>query len=125
MLMKVKASPVTKARSQELRRDMTDAERKLWSVLSARQLGGVKFRRQVPLGPYIADFASHEAKLIIEIDGGQHAENRSHEDVRSAFLRDEGYQVLRFWNNDVLGNLEGVHAIIVAAIGELPHAADA
>ena len=86
---------------------MTDAERKLWRELRAN-FSAQRFRRQVPLGLYTADFASHAAKLIIEVDGGQHAGAGDHDERRTAFLTAEGYRVLRFWNNDVLGNIDGV-----------------
>jgi very-short-patch-repair endonuclease len=97
--------------AKALRTTMTDAERKLWSQLRDRQLQGFKFVRQQPVGRYIADFACREADLVIELDGGQHAENIQ-DDVRTADLASFGYQVIRFWNNDVLTNLDGVlHAI--------------
>ena len=116
MLMKVKVSPITKSRSRQLRREMTDAERRLWGLLSNRQIYGVRFRRQVPFGPFIADFASHEARLVVEIDGGQHADRSMSEGNRTAFLADEGYRVLRFWNNEVIENLDGVYAVITEAV---------
>src|SRR4029079_12797034 len=97
----------TLLKAQRLRREMTDAERKLWSVLRNRKLNGAKFRRQQPLGPYIADFVCQECRLIIEADGGQHADNAS-DARRTAFLESVGYRVLRFWNNDILTNLDGV-----------------
>ncbi len=122
--VKKHVAEITKERSRRLRHEMTEAERKLWSVLSRRQMNDLKFRRQVPFGPYIADFVSHEAKLVIELDGGQHAESAS-DVARTAFLNREGYRVLRFWNNEVLENPDGVHAVIVEKIGELRHAARA
>jgi very-short-patch-repair endonuclease len=85
-----------------LRKNMTDAERAIWQSVRNRQLSGFKFRRQRPIGPYIVDFVCAEKKIIIEIDGGQHALNTEHDDKRSEFLRNEGYRVLRFWNSDVL-----------------------
>src|SRR5437899_1689174 len=94
----------TLATAQRLRREMTDAERKLWSALRSRQMEGAKFRRQQPIGPFIADFVCQERRLIIEADGGQHAES-STDDRRTAFLESKGYRVLRFWNNDILQNL--------------------
>ncbi|MBW7837786.1 MAG: endonuclease domain-containing protein [Sphingomonadales bacterium] len=100
-------------RARLLRKNMTEAEKKLWALLSRRNLAGVRFRRQVPLGPYIVDFASHEVKLIIELDGGQHAVQSSADAKRSEFLNMQGYRVLRFWNNDVMDNLEGVHGTIL------------
>lgn len=78
--------------------------------LRNRQLEGVKFRRQQPIGPYIVDFASFEKKLVIEIDGGQHSEEKvkKRDTERTAWLKERGYRILRFWNNEVLTNLEGV-----------------
>jgi very-short-patch-repair endonuclease len=95
---------------------MTDAERKIWTILRNNSFDGFAFRRQVPIGPFIADFACHKAKLIIEIDGGQHDLESAREVARTEFLEREGYRVLRFWNNEVLSNLEGVHTIIGAAL---------
>ena len=93
--------------ARELRRNMTDTERKLWSELRAQRFTGWKFRRQEPLGAYIADFVCHDARLVIEIDGGQHAE--SERDVkRDQWFVDHGYRVLRFWNNEVLGQFQEV-----------------
>ena len=94
---------------------MTDAERQVWQVLRLRQIDGHRFRRQVPIGGYIADFVCHEANLIIEIDGGQHDAALPAEIERTRFLEREGYRVLRFWNNEVLTNLEGVYEVITAA----------
>ncbi|MGD9162404.1 MAG: DUF559 domain-containing protein, partial [Desulfobacteraceae bacterium] len=91
-----------------LRRNSTDAERKLWYDIRARQLDGFKFRRQQQLGGYIVDFVCFEKSLIIELDGGQHAINREKDIERDSWLKKEGFHVLRFWNNDVLSNDEGV-----------------
>ena len=101
-------------RARDLRRNATDAEARLWYALR-ESLPGAKFRRQVPLGPYFADFASHGAKLVVELDGSQHAEAVERDVARTHFLNDEGYRVLRFWNNEVLQNLDGVLAAIAAA----------
>jgi very-short-patch-repair endonuclease len=98
---------------------MTEAERRIWQILRSQQMQGHKFRRQVPIGRYIADFVCHEARLIVEIDGGQHDRSSPWEAERSAFLQNEGYRLLRFWNNDVLANLEGVHAIITEELGRI------
>ncbi len=87
---------------------MTDAQRRLWSRLRRRQLDGLRFRRQAPIGPYYADFICLEEKLIIELDGGQHAIEREADAARARWLESEGYRVLRFWNNEVLGNTDGV-----------------
>ena len=86
----------TLRRAKEMRREMTDAECKLWLRLNVRQLGGLKFRKQVPVHPYIADFACLERRLIIELDGGQHDENRAKDEERSRYLEAKGYRVLRF-----------------------------
>jgi very-short-patch-repair endonuclease len=96
---------------------MTDAERKLWLRLNVRQLGGVKFRKQVPVDPYIADFACLELGLIVELDGGQHNENRVKDEKRTRYLEARGYRVLRFWNTDVMRNIDGVVEVIARAIG--------
>ena len=85
---------------------MTDAERKLWRGLRSRG-AHFKFRRQVPLGPHVVDFVCFEYKIIVEVDGGQHSENRG-DKVRDRYFMDRGYRVLRFWNNEVLSNIEGV-----------------
>jgi very-short-patch-repair endonuclease len=94
--------------ARRLRRDSTDAERTLWLHLRDRRLEGWKFRRQVSIDPYIVDFLCLDAKLVIEVDGGQHDENRANDEVRTRFLEGFGLRVIRFWNNEVLGNLEGV-----------------
>jgi very-short-patch-repair endonuclease len=93
--------------ARTLRRNATDVERIMWRLLRDRRLNRVKFRRQVPIGPYIADFASVQHQLIVELDGGQHADSLS-DARRDAFLTAEGWRVLRFWNNDVMGNRSGV-----------------
>jgi very-short-patch-repair endonuclease len=102
---------------------MTDAERKLWSVLRNRQLAGAKFRRQQPIGPFIGDFVCQDNRLIVEADGGQHAEDMR-DARRTAFLESKGYRVLRFCNNDILTNLDGV-AQVIASVLSAPHPARA
>ncbi|RUT30123.1 endonuclease domain-containing protein [Arsenicitalea aurantiaca] len=94
-------------RARALRLNSTDAEAKLWSRLRNRQLCGLKFVRQHPVGRYVADFACRERDLIVELDGGQHADSASDE-VRTAALAEHGYRGVRFWNNDVLENIDGV-----------------
>lgn len=110
---------VAKARS--LRSNSTEAERKLWRLLRGRQLDGHKFVRQLTIGRYVADFVCREAALVIEVDGGQHAQSQS-DALRTACLNSEGYSVLRFWNNEVLGNIAGIHDAImsVLALNPLP-----
>jgi very-short-patch-repair endonuclease len=92
---------------QRLRHHSTGAEMKLWFALRARRLGGFKFIRQGKIGPYIVDFVCREKHVAVEVDGGQHAESKQ-DRVRDAVLKSKGYFVLRFWNNDVLQNLDGV-----------------
>ena len=89
-------------------------------MLRSRQIEGHRFRRQVPLGCYIADFVCHEARLIVELDGGQHDPLSQQEADRSRFLQSEGYRVLSFWNDEVLANPEGVHAIVVENLRRPP-----
>src|SRR5215210_734919 len=107
-------------RSRELRTNATRAERALWAILSNRQLAGVRFNRQVPIGPYICDFAARTAKLVIELDGGQHASRADYDSARTAYLRSKGYRVIRFWNDDVLGNLGGVASVLAKAVSDRP-----
>jgi adenine-specific DNA-methyltransferase len=91
-----------------LRRRQTDAERRLWARLRDRRLQGVKFARQVPIGPYVVDFCCRDLKVIVELDGGQHAVQVRADAERAALLEALGYRVLRFWNNEALANTEGV-----------------
>lgn len=112
-------------RARELRRNMTDAERVLWSVLRRKQLSGFRFRRQVQIGPYIADFVCPKMRLVIEVDGGQHSqeENALHDYLRTKFLEAHGYRVFRVWNDDVFrgpGDVAG--AIYHALTAPLPGA---
>ena len=100
-------------RARRLRRNATDAESRLWYALRDK-LPAARFRRQVAFGPYVADFAAHGARLIVEVDGGQHSVERDVD--RTEFLNGEGYRVLRFWNNEVLTNLEGVLTVIAASL---------
>lgn len=102
--------------ARQLRRASTDTERALWRLLRDRRLGGAKFRRQQPLGPYIVDFVCLAARLVVEADGGQHAGCAS-DAVRDAWLASQGFRVLRFWNNEVLRNAEGVLLTICDALG--------
>jgi len=99
-----------------LREQMTDAERRLWARLRNRQLDGFKFRRQASLGPFIVDFLCIEARLIVEVDGGQHSAER--DAARTAWLTEESYRVVRFWNHEVIENIEGVLQAISIALRE-------
>lgn len=94
--------------ARRLRKTMTDAEQALWRHLRDRQLDGYRFRRQVPIGDYIVDFVCLDVGLVVEVDGGQHAIKQDDDKARDAWLANEGYRVVRFWNNDVLANREGV-----------------
>ena len=94
--------------ARSLRQNLTDAEQRLWSQVRRRQLEGFRFRRQVPLGPYVVDFACLAARLVIEVDGGQHGLRAEKDAARTSWLEANGFHVLRFWNNEVLGNTEGV-----------------
>ncbi len=106
-------------RSRALRKAMTPIEWRLWYQINRRQLNGVKFRRQAPIGPYIVDFVSHEAKLVIELDGDSHGDARAaeHDEHRTRFLEGRGFRVIRFWNSDVYSNLDGVMRELRAAVG--------
>lgn len=103
--------------ARRLRRDQTDVERKIWYALRDRRLGGFKFRRQQPIGRYVVDFLCCDAKLVIELDGSQHAEpqNQEADRIRTEFLEGQGYRVLRFWNSDVVENTDGVCETILLA----------
>jgi len=105
--------------ARALRRNATDAEKIIWHLLRDRRLDRVKFRRQVPVGPFIADFASIEHRLIVEIDGSQHADSIYDAD-RTSFLTRSGWRVVRFWNSDVIDNTEGVWESIRLALADGP-----
>ena len=106
----------TNPNARPLRRTSTEAEQRLWHRLRNRQVGGFKFKRQETIGPFIADFACVECKLIVEADGGQHNDDRDRE--RTAYLQGLGWRLLRFWNNDVLQNTDGVLESILLACSE-------
>ena len=97
----------TLTNAKRLRREMTEAEKLLWSALRGGQIEGAKFRRQQPIGPYIGDFVCQAHRLIVEADGSQHVDSNS-DKSRDAYLKNVGYTVLRFWNSDIHSNLEGV-----------------
>ena len=102
--------------AKKLRKNMTDAERLLWRYLRDRQLDGYKFRRQRPIGPYIADFVCLEKKLVVEVDGGQHAGQVELDTKRSGYFKEKGYRVLCFWNNEVLQETESVLTVILSSL---------
>lgn len=111
--------------ARTLRRNETEAEKALWRVLRGRQLLGFKFRRQSPIAGFIADFLCEELRIIVEADGGQHADSAADRD-RTLRLQAAGYQVIRYWNNDILTNLEGVledlrERMIAISNGRTPH----
>jgi len=103
--------------ARRLRREQTPHEARLWGLLRSRRFLGYRFRRQVPIGPYIADFVCHGRKLVIELDGGQHADDPS-DAVRDAELQRRDYRVLRIWNSELTSNEDGVAEAILAALQE-------
>jgi very-short-patch-repair endonuclease len=105
---------------RRLRKNMTDAERRLWRTLQRRQVGGFKFRRQHPFGDYVIDFVCLEAMLAVEVDGGQHSENAREDAARTEHLERAGFRLLRFWNNDVLRDTEAVTEAIWKALRSPP-----
>ncbi len=98
--------------AKNLRKKSTDAEKLLWRQLRSKQLEGAKFRRQQPVGSYIVDFVCFENQIIIEVDGGQHTIEKDKDNERDGWLKEQGFKVLRFWNNEVLINIEGVLEVI-------------
>ena len=113
------ANEMKTGRARRLRQAATDAEAALWSRLRSRRLSGYKFVRQDPIGPYVVDLICRDCRLIIEVDGGQHADN-PRDVVRDKWLADHNYRILRFWNNEVLGNMPGVLGTIATALAEVP-----
>jgi very-short-patch-repair endonuclease len=113
-------NPKSVERARALRKGDTEAERRLWETLRSRRLGGFKFVRQLSVGPYIADFACRDRKLIVEVDGATHGteEEVEHDGRRSAYLRGQGYHILRFWNDDVYAGLPDVCDAILLALAE-------
>ena len=102
-------------RARELRNNPTEAERLLWKHLRYRQINGYRFRRQHPVGPFIVDLTCLEKLLAIEIDGGQHSQQTAYDTARSDYLKKHGFRVLRFWNNQVLGEIEAVKEVVLEA----------
>ena len=112
--------------ARRLRRDATPAERKLWAALKVLEPLQGHFRRQAPIGPYFADFAHHGLRLVVEVDGEQHGHPSGieHDGIRTAYLERCGYRVLRFWNNEIRENLDGVMETILAALAAAPPTPD-
>ena len=111
----------TRVRARRLRCNPTDVERLLWQRLRLWQVDDYKFRRQQPLGKYIVDFVCLQKRLVVELDGGQHAEEPDYDAERDTWLRHQGFTVLRFWNNDVLKNIDGVMELIVKSLQDTPY----
>ena len=107
-----------KEKARTLRKNQTDTERLLWQKLRNRQLAGKKFRRQYPIGPYIVDFVCLELRLVVELDGGQHMDQQAYDERRSAYLNQQGFLVVRFWNNEVMGNMVGVLETLTLALSQ-------
>jgi Uncharacterized protein conserved in bacteria len=112
-----RSNPKTKHQAIKLRKESTPAERKLWSRIRNDQLG-VTFRRQHAVGDYIPDFCSPKAKLVIELDGSQHLQQAEYDEERTKYLESLGYQVIRFWNNDVMNNIDDVLKVIWDLLNE-------
>jgi len=114
--------PLLQSRARRLRNQATDAERLLWRHLRHRQISGYRFRRQVPVAGFIADFASLEAKVIVELDGGQHQENADYDKQRDLLIQAQGFLILRFWDNQVFQETQAVlHQIVQALQARCPH----
>ena len=109
------ANEIKTAKARRLRLNATNAELRLWNRLRSRAIDGCKFVRQEPIGSYVVDFIYRERRLIIEVDGGQHADSAS-DRVRDQWLTEHDYRVLRFWNNDVMSNVDGVLEVIAATL---------
>ena len=114
--MKTVKKPALRQYAKSLRSNQTDAENRIWYHLRAKRLNGHKFRCQHPIGCYIVDFVCLRLKLIIELDGSQHMEQEEYDETRTAFLKQQGYKVLRFYNTDVLSNTDGVLSVILSEI---------
>ena len=110
-----RSNPKTRTHAIELRKELTPAERKLWTIIRNDQLG-VNFRRQHAIGNFIPDFVCIEKKLIIELDGSQHLEQEEYDKERTQYLESQGYKVIRFWNNDVINSIEGVILVVMNAL---------
>ena len=113
-----RSTPKFLHRAGELRKEPTPAESRLWAAIRNNNLNGLKFRRQHAIGPYIVDYCSPKLKLIIELDGSQHLDQEEYDSERTEYLRGQGYRVLRFWNKDVMNDLDGVIKAISFALEE-------
>ena len=113
-----RSNPKTMHRAGELRRELTPAERKLWAYLRGDKLNGINFRRQHAIGNYIVDFVSIKNKLVIELDGSHHLEQTEYDVERTRYLESQGYTVIRFWNNDVMNDINGVISVIKLALND-------
>jgi very-short-patch-repair endonuclease len=112
-------APLMLQRARRMRRDGTDAERKLWSLVRNRRLGGYKFKRQIWIGAFIADFVCEQPQLIVELDGGQHSMQMSYDFARTRYFKARGYRVVRYWNNDVLARTDAVVESLRQALREI------
>ena len=119
--MPPKTTAGAQAFAKILRREPTDAEYAMWQELRRNQMQGVRFRRQVPIGPYVADFACLRPRIIIELDGGQHGDAIAYDAARTAYLAESGFRVLRFWNNEVFTDRQAVLDTIWAAVRDAAH----
>lgn len=117
----MRTDPAQRDQARRLRRALTEPERRLWSVLRNRQLHGVKLSRQVVIGSFIADFCAREHGLIVEVDGGTHAGDGARDERRTAWLKTQGYRVIRFTNGEVMRNLNSVLDVLSAALRAAPH----
>jgi very-short-patch-repair endonuclease len=115
-----RSTPESYRRARALRKEPNSTENHLWARLRNQQLNGISIRRQHPIGKYIVDFCAPQAKLIIELDGSQHMEHERYDSERTKYLESQGYRVLRFWNNVVEQNIEGVVTEIMAALEQTP-----
>ena len=107
-----------KEKARTLRRNQTDAEKLVWQRLRNRQLMDKRFRRQYPIGQYIVDFVCLNLRLIVELDGGQHMDQQAYDERRSDYLNQQGFVVVRFWNNEVMGNIEGVLESLILTLSQ-------
>lgn len=114
-----RSNPTTMHQASELRKELTPTERKLWAYLRNNQINGVSFRRQHAIGKYIPDFCAVQEKLIIELDGSQHLDQQEYDAERTKYLEEQGYKVIRFWNNQILNDMNGVILAITYAIEEI------